>query len=622
MRIAMVTEHASPLADVGSVDAGGQNVYVREIASRLAASGHAVDVFTRRDAAGLDTVVDVSPGFRVVHVPAGPAERVPKEALLQHMDQFTEWMAEWMEGERYDIAHANFFMSGLVTRRLLDRFGMPYVVTFHALGAVRRLHQKEADRFPVDRVDLEKEVIAHATAIIAECPQDEADLIRWYEVPSSKLVTIPCGVDTEMFRPVGKSLARARRGWGEDEWVILHVGRMVPRKGVTTVIEALAELRARGDDDARLVVVGGSSEDPARDPEVRSLMSLAEDLGVREAVTFEGRVDHGRLHQFYGAADVFVTTPWYEPFGITPLEAMASGLPVVGSNVGGIKFTVRDGETGFLVPPRDPVAVADRIQELRQHTALAAAFSANARRRVRDLFTWTHVADSIAELYEEAAGQGSPQSSRDDASLASRSISELGAVLTRSRDLDGALLRAGSLMIERLRQGGRVLVCGNGGSASQAQHLAAELMGRFEMEGRPALGVVALTADTAFLTAWSNDVGFHDVFARQVEGLGRPGDVLIGLSTSGNSANVLEAVQMARRIDVATIALTGGDGGALATAADVSVVVPSRNTQRIQEVHLLMIHTLSAIVEAGVVARSVPRETLQRQPALLSRELG
>lgn len=621
MRVALISEHASPLAHIGGVDAGGQNVYVHEVSAHLAASGHTVDVFTRRDASELDEVVEVEPGYRVVNVPAGPTEPVPKEELLPHMATFSEWMTRWLDDHAYDIAHANFFMSGVVARELKLATGLPYVVTFHALGAVRRLHQGSADRFPPERLDIEQKVIDEASAVIAECPQDEADLLRWYDVPRSRITMIPCGVDTDRFRPVGRSLARARRGWNDNEWIVLHIGRMVPRKGVDTIVAAMAELCHRGVDDARLVVVGGSAEDPDADSHVRGLKTLARELGVEDRVEFTGRVDHDLLPQYYGAADVFVTTPWYEPFGITPLEAMACGLPVIGSNVGGIKYTVRDGESGFLVPPKDPVAIADRLEELHNLPWLSSALADTARRRAEDLFTWDKVATSVLDLYERVL-EGDPHATGNVTPLFGKALEELAGVLARSSDLDAAMMQATQAIAATLRSGGRVLLAGNGGSAAQAQHLAAELMGRFQLEGRPALGVVSLTTDTAFLTAWANDVGFEDVFARQVEGLGRPGDVLVGLSTSGNSENVIRAFDKARSAGLTTVALLGGDGGSLAPMADIAVVVPSRNTQRIQEVHILLIHVLSALVESAVSAEAGTHIAAPDTPASLTSGVG
>lgn len=607
MRVALISEHASPLARIGSVDAGGQNVYVHEVASNLASAGHSVDVFTRRDSALADEVVGLAPGYRVIHVPAGPPHHVPKEELAEFMPAMAAWIRKFMEHEPYDLAHANFFMSGLVARDLKRSLGLPYVVTFHALGAVRRLHQGDSDRFPPERTEWEQKVIDDAAAIVAECPQDEADLMRFYDVPRSRIVTIPCGVDTDVFRPMGRSLARARRGWGYDEWIVLHVGRMVPRKGVDTVLDAVAELHRREIRDASLIVVGGATDEPGEDPYVRTLMDKAQDLGIGERVRFTGRVDHHLLPQYYGAADVFVTTPWYEPFGITPLEAMACGLPVVGSNVGGIKYTVRDGETGFLVPPSDPGAIADRLVELHDLPWLAAALSDNARRRTEGLFTWERVGDSLMQLYERVVVGGSPPEPAVSPPFG-RALEELSAVLARSGELDTSLLEAAHSIVSCLQHGGKVLLAGNGGSAAEAQHLAAELMGRFLIEDRPALPVVSLTTDTAVLTAWANDVGYEEIFARQVEGLGSRGDVFVALSTSGNSENLVRALTTCRARGLTSVALLGGDGGRMASLADISVVVPSRNTQRIQEVHVLLVHVLSNLVESAVTVDNPSRE--------------
>jgi len=379
---------------------------------------------------------------------------------------------------------------------------------------------------------------------------------------------------------------------------------MVPRKGVATAVEAVAELTRRGVGPLRLVVVGGSSPDPTEDPYVAELAALAARLGVADRVTFTGRIDHADLPQVYGAADVFVTTPWYEPFGITPLEAMACGLPVVGSNVGGIKFSVRDGESGFLVPPRDPAALADRLAELHALPGLAASLAENARRRAEDLFTWSAVAESLLGLYEAVLGGGGSRPEPVVPHL-SRAIDDLVALLARTADLDSAVAAAARALADTLVGGGRILVAGNGGSAAEAQHLAAELVGRFLASDRPALDVLALTADSVTLTAWANDVGFADVFARQVEGLGHRGDALVGLSTSGRSENLVRAFRTARRQGVTTVGLLGNDGGPLAALSDVAVVVPSRDTQRIQEVHALLVHVICSLVEEAAVSAAL-----------------
>jgi D-sedoheptulose 7-phosphate isomerase len=160
---------------------------------------------------------------------------------------------------------------------------------------------------------------------------------------------------------------------------------------------------------------------------------------------------------------------------------------------------------------------------------------------------------------------------------------------------------AAARMLERcLRDGGKVMFCGNGGSAADAQHLAAELMGRFLTDRAP-MASVALTVDSSALTAIGNDYGFEQVFARQVRGLGRSGDVLVGISTSGNSANVIAAFEVAREIGVRTVALTGGGGGKMGELADLLINAPSLSTPRIQELHIAIGHTICELVEDALL---------------------
>jgi glycosyltransferase involved in cell wall biosynthesis len=407
LRIALISEHASPLATLGSVDAGGQNLYVLNVAKCLAKSGHHVDVLTRRDARHLPAVVDLRPGLRVVHLDAGPASFVPKERLLQHMPAFLEAARALLQHSvAYDVLHANFFMSGLVGLRLKELFGLPLVMTFHALGLVRREHQGPSDAFPPMRIDIERCLVRRADRLVAECPQDEADLVRLYRAAPADITTIPCGVDLSEFAPGPKPDARRALGLADDEFVILQLGRMVPRKGVDNVVRALALLPRAA--KARLVVVGGESVTPdaALTPEIGRLQALAAEVGVADRVTFTGQRRREQLRACYCAADVFVTTPWYEPFGITPLEAMASGTPVIGSAVGGIQYSVVDGVTGFLVPPRDPAALAGRLRQLHANPWLAQGMGRAGVRRVRALFTWERVASDLAEVYDELLAVG------------------------------------------------------------------------------------------------------------------------------------------------------------------------------------------------------------------------
>ncbi len=401
LRIALISAHASPLSTLGGVDAGGQSLYAAHVADCLARAGHHVDVLTRRDAPDLPAAVDLRPGLRVIHIDAGPAAALPKEALLPHMPEFAQASEKLLRhSEPYDVLHANFFMSGLVARHLKQALGVPYVMTFHALGLVRREHQIGMDSFPSERVGIEHTLVADADAVIAECPQDRADLVRLYNADETRLSMVPFGFDTLEFKPTNMAVARAALGLHPDEFIVLQLGRLLPRKGIDNVIRSLAHLP--GHVPARVLVVGGDSREPDETltPEIARLRAVALEHGVAERVTFVGHRRRDELRLYYAAADVFVATPWYEPFGITPLEAMACGTPVIGSDVGGISYSVSDGETGFVVPPRDPAALAAKLTELYDNPALARAMGRAGIRRARAMFTWEQVTQQLIDVYQ------------------------------------------------------------------------------------------------------------------------------------------------------------------------------------------------------------------------------
>ena len=602
LRICMISEHASPLAAPGGADSGGQNVYVAQLAANLGRMGMKVDVFTRRDATSLPDVVELTPNVRVVHVPAGPSEFVAKENMWGHMPAFGDWLLSHHSAADYDVIHANFWMSADIARRLSAAWNTPFVVTFHALGLVRLQHQAAADGFPAERAEIEKAAIRAASCVIAECPQDREDLVSLYGADPAKIQVVPCGIEPKEIFRVPRKRARRELGLAPEEPVVLQLGRIVPRKGIDTVIEAIGLLRRRYSIQTKLLVVGGESDEPDGEatPEIARLFAVARSSGVEDLVRFEGRRPRNLLGRYYSAADVFVTTPWYEPFGITPLEAMACSIPVVGSDVGGIKSTVVHGETGYLVPPKDPDALAVRLACLLSNQDLAEIMGESGRKRVLENYTWQGVARSIASGYGRVLTVHSESSAqaRSESDLLECGFSgALDAIQAARTALTEPLVQAAALMAEAFSAGNKVLVFGNGGSAADAQHFAGELVGRYRQPNRAGLPVVALTADSAVLTAWANDVGYCDVFARQVEALGKPGDVVLGISTSGQSENVLAAFAAAERHGLSRISLAGRDGGELATRSDIALTVPHQDTQHVQEAHSVLIHLLCDLIE-------------------------
>ncbi|HVE05788.1 MAG TPA: glycosyltransferase [Paraburkholderia sp.] len=420
MKIALISEHASPLAIAGGVDSGGQNIYVAHVARQLHRAGHQVDVFTRRDRSLLPLVSDMD-GVRVIHVPAGPPSQLPKERLLPYMNEFADFLIGFFRQERepYQLMHANFFMSGLVALKVKRALGVPVVTTFHALGRVRRIHQGKDDGFPDERFAIEDELVRDSDAIVAECPQDEADLIELYRAEPARIEIVPCGFDVDELQRVNRNQARDQLGWPRNEFVVLQLGRLVERKGIDNVIRGVGLLRRAHGVNARLYIVGGNSEAPNEiaTPEIARLRGIARREQVEAHTVFVGRRGRAHLSRFYSAADVFVTTPWYEPFGITPVEAMACGTPVIGADVGGIRYSVCDGETGWLVPPRDPAALAARLAQLQADPALARRMGKAGAARARAGFTWQGVAQSLEQIYRRVAKLPQRQRAGDTAQV-------------------------------------------------------------------------------------------------------------------------------------------------------------------------------------------------------------
>jgi glycosyltransferase involved in cell wall biosynthesis len=390
MRIAMISEHASPLAALGGVDAGGQNAHVAELSTALAAQGHDVRVYTRRDDPDLATVVPMN-GFEVVHVPAGPAVALPKDDLLPYMGAFGQWMADdWRATGMPDVAHAHFWMSGLAAVTAGRACDVPVVQTFHALGSVKRRHQGAADTSPPHRVSYERQLGRAVDRIVVQC-QDEVRELVMLGVPRSRMVMIPSGVNTELFRPDGPAEPRGAQRR------VLTVGRLVERKGFEDVIRAMTLVPG-----AELVVVGGTPD--RQDPYAGRLRELAAGCGVADRVRLAGAVPARDMPRWYRSADVLAAAPWYEPFGLTPLEAMACGVPVVATAVGGLTDTVVDGVTGDLVPARDFRALGGALRRLLGDEMRRFSYAAAAVDRAGHSYSWRRVATQLAAVYAALAG--------------------------------------------------------------------------------------------------------------------------------------------------------------------------------------------------------------------------
>ena len=415
-RVAVLSVHTSPLEQPGTGDAGGMNVYVVETSKRLAALGVEVEVFTRATSSDLPPVVQLAPGVTVRHLTAGPFEGLSKEDLPAQLCALTSGVlrAEAVqEPGWYDVVHSHYWLSGQVGWLAAERWGTPLVHTAHTLAKVKNLALADGDApEPLRRVVGEEQVVEAADRLVANTADEARQLVDLYGAEASRVVTVAPGVDLERFRPgeagnpqhPGRLRSRAELGVAEDAVLLLFVGRIQPLKAPDVLLHAAAELLRRDPClRSRLVVavVGGPSGTGLIEP--RALQDLAHALGIADLVRFErpssltdGSRD--RLRDWYAAADLVAVPSHNESFGLVALEAQACGTPVVATDVGGLRTTVRDGVSGLLVPGHGAGqwaaaitrALADRERLSRGALAHAADFS------------WTATAEGLLDTYRDA----------------------------------------------------------------------------------------------------------------------------------------------------------------------------------------------------------------------------
>jgi D-inositol-3-phosphate glycosyltransferase len=374
------------------------NVYVLQVAKALGELGNQVDVYTRRHDPNDPQIIDLGPNARVIHLNAGPYF-CTKETLHRHIPEFLDSLRRFQreEGMVYDLIHSHYWLSGVAGDELSREWDIPHATTFHTL-ARKKMQARVGEKESRLRVTAEPRVMLGADAIVVSTEQESEDLARLYGTPPLKVRVIPAGVDLDLFRPVDKARARQSLGLTEKQ-VVLSVGRIEPLKGLDTLIGAFAMLDAPA--DSRLLVVGGT---PGRDREIDRLRSISERLGVQDNVSFVGAVDQAELPTYFSAADVFVLPSHYESFGLVALEAMACGLPVVASRVGGPRAIIKDGRTGYLIPWHCPEPFAQRIDILLANPALRESMGRAAMASAQTM-GWSRVAGRMTELYDSLIGQ-------------------------------------------------------------------------------------------------------------------------------------------------------------------------------------------------------------------------
>nr|WP_245554058.1 glycosyltransferase [Nocardia takedensis] len=391
----MVSTHASPLAEPGSAEAGGRNVYVAALSAALTRAGHQVVVYTRRDDPHVRTEVRTREGYVVVHVPAGPAAPLTRDQILPHLGEFGTFLQRHWSTHPVDLVHAHYWNSALAAELAARAHRLPVVVSFHGLGTVARRHHGLADTNPRSRIRFERLIALRAAHVLAGSSEEAAELVRM-GVPRFRTSVVPGGVDPGAFSCSGGAAGRGARHR------LVAAGRLLRRKGFDVGVRALPELP-----DTELVVAGGAvGDDIDDDGEGRRLRRIAAEHGVGERFRILGPVSHVGMARLYRSADVVLCTPWFEPFGLVPLEAMACGRPVVATAVGGLRDTVVDGVTGRLLASADPHEVAAAVRPLLEDSTLRETWGAAADDRARDGYNWDRVAAATRHAYLRAVPQG------------------------------------------------------------------------------------------------------------------------------------------------------------------------------------------------------------------------
>ncbi|NEE14075.1 D-inositol-3-phosphate glycosyltransferase [Streptomyces sp. SID7499] len=406
-RVAMLSVHTSPLHQPGTGDAGGMNVYIVELAQRLAAHGIEVEIFTRATAAALPPTVELSPGVLVRHVDAGPYEGLNKEDLPAQLCAFTHGVMQAWAGHRpgyYDLVHSHYWLSGHVGWLAAQRWGVPLVHAMHTMAKVKNANLADGDSpEPAARVIGETQIVSAADRLIANTTEEADELVRHYAAETDKVAVVHPGVNLSRFSPAdGRAAARARLGLPQDALIPLFAGRIQPLKAPDVLLRAVAvllderpELRSR----ILVPVVGGPSGSGLAKPE--GLQKLAARLGVADVVRFRPPVGQEQLADWFRAASVLVMPSYSESFGLVAIEAQAAGTPVLAASVGGLPVAVRDGHTGFLVRGHDPADYARVLGDFADDPRLTDRLGGQAARHAQS-FGWDTAAAATADVYTAA----------------------------------------------------------------------------------------------------------------------------------------------------------------------------------------------------------------------------
>jgi D-inositol-3-phosphate glycosyltransferase len=395
LRIAMFSIHSSPIGELGTKNTGGMSVYIRELARHLGVFGHRVDIYTRLNGTRNNQIIELYDNVRLIHLSAGNNGYVHKLALYYYLSDFFRALEGFknQEGLDYDLIHSHYWLSGRLGSQVQDRWSIPHIVMFHTLGTVKN-SAGLAEREPDLRIATEKKLAQTCQRILAPTDREKENLLKYCQPPAEKIGVVPCGVNLDLFRPMDAAAARQRLGFGEDESIILYVGRFDPIKGIDRLLEAMAYLKHLK--RMRLVIIGG---DGPGTPEYQNLRQLSAKFGIQKSVRFVGRVEQNQLPPYYSAADALVVPSYYESFGLVGLESLACGTPVVATRVGAMEDIIEDGKTGHVVAELSPRGLANSIEKIISSPA-GSLLSAHGIRASVLKYGWPNVAAAVFNEYE------------------------------------------------------------------------------------------------------------------------------------------------------------------------------------------------------------------------------
>ncbi len=398
--IALISVHGDPSAEIGKEEAGGQNVYVRQVGEALSRQGWQVDMFTRRADPDQAPIIQHNDRCRTIRLTAGPQAFIPRDELFEYLPTFVQEFLKFQRhsGLQYRVLHTNYWLSSWVGMQLKKVLGIPQVHTYHSLGAVKYQSVPTVPLVATTRLEVEKMLLETAERVVATSPQ-EKEHMRSLVSTKGAIDIIPCGTDISHFGSVSRQEGRQTLGIAPDEKVVLYVGRFDPRKGIETLVRAMGHSSLRDGGKLRLIIGGGSRPGQSDGHERERIEGIVAELGLAEITEFPGRLSPSILPIYYGAADVSVVPSHYEPFGLVAIEAMACRIPVVASDVGGLQFTVRSHETGLLAPPKDDEAFAAAIDRILTNPEWQLQLGQQARLHVEEKFSWDGVANQLSQLY-------------------------------------------------------------------------------------------------------------------------------------------------------------------------------------------------------------------------------